>query len=196
MPYAAGLATALLLSGCGGPVPPAGPATAPLVAPSDSAGVASGGTPTTRATTTSVEVDPVVARIPKAARPNTQAGAEAFARFFMQQVAKAGVEADPGLIVGLYAGSCKTCQNFTATAETFRTEGLRHTKPALRVTSTTAYTWVDDTRVIGVHADEESVDIVNTAGNVVRQTKDGEAVFHVALRYATHWEVIAVGVEG
>ncbi len=102
MPYAAGLATALLLSGCGGSVPPTGPATAPLVAESDSTGVASGGTPTTRATTTSVEVDPVVARIPKAARPNTQAGAEAFAKFYYEQVAKAWMQADPSLLDGLY----------------------------------------------------------------------------------------------
>ena len=89
MPYAAGLAAALLLSGCGGSVP-TGPATAPLVAQSDSTGAMTSGTPTRFATTTSVEVDPVVARIPKAARPNTQAGAEAFAKFFIEQVAQRG----------------------------------------------------------------------------------------------------------
>ncbi|HEX6055946.1 MAG TPA: hypothetical protein VFY98_09055, partial [Intrasporangium sp.] len=68
------------------------------MAQSDSTGLASSGTPTTRATTTSVEVDPVVARIPKAARPNTQAGAEAFAKFYYEQVAKAWMKPDPALL--------------------------------------------------------------------------------------------------
>ena len=193
MPYAAGLATALLLSGCGGSAPPAGPATVPLVAQSDSPTVASEGTATTSATTT--PEDPVLARIPKAARPNTQAGAEAFAKFFIEQVALAGVAAEPSMIDGLYNESCKTCQNFTKTLEGFQGEQRHHRKPALTVTATTVYTWIDDRRVVGVGVDQRAVDILDSAGKAVGRTDLGEGTFHVALRYGSHWQVIAVGVE-
>ena len=193
MPYAAGLATALLLSGCGGSVPSTEPATPPLVAQSDSTTVASSGTPTTSATT-AVE-DPFLARIPKAARPNTQAGAEAFAKFFIEQVAASGVKADASLIDGLYTESCKTCLNFAATADALEADGQHHASPSLTITSATANTFTEDVKEIAVWVDAKVVHIVNRSGSPVDTTEAGRGAFVLRLAFDWHWQVTRAQVE-
>jgi len=189
MPYAAGLATALLLSGCGGSVPPAGPATGPLVPPSDSTGVASGGTPTTRATTTSVDVDPVVARIPKAARPNTQAGAEAFARFFIEQVAQMWMEADATVIDGLYSKSCASCLNFVEGAKEYSNKGIHHEREAFDVTDSLINRFTNERSWVAVRLTQHVVPVVDERGTKVDDTEDGRGELILELHFAKYWQV-------
>ena len=196
MPYAAGLSTALLLSGCGVSVPPAGPATAPLVAPSDSTGVASGGTPTARATTTSVEVDPVVAKIPKAARPNTQAGAEAFAKFYYEQVAKAWMKPDPALLDGLSAESCNTCTAFRETADYMKAHGERYEISPLTVQSVSAISFSPKKTEIAVAGEGSESRVVDKSGRLVRTApEEGKTTFVATLVFRDHWVVVRSQVE-
>lgn len=190
MPYAAGLATALLLSGCGGSVPPAGPATVPLVAQSDSPTVATEGTATTSATTT--PEDPVPARIPKAARPNTQAGAEAFAKFFMEQVAQMWIEADPSVIDGLFGTSCASCLNFVEGAKEYRKKGIHHERAAFDVTDSLMNRLTDEGSWVAVRLTQHAVPVVDERGTKVDDTEPGRGELILELHFAEHWQVIKI----
>ncbi len=66
------------------------------------------------------------ARIPDAARAHTAKGAEAFARFYLEQVNKAWMAPDPELIRPYGLESCKTCANVVATAEWLVENGYRY----------------------------------------------------------------------
>ena len=56
-------------------------------------------------------------RVPRAARAHSPQGAEAFARFYLEQVNKAWMVPDPEQIRPYALASCKTCANYVATAE-------------------------------------------------------------------------------
>ena len=194
MPYAAGLATALLLSGCGGSDPPTVPATAPQVAQSDSRTVASGSAAPTSAKTT--PEDPVLARIPKAARPNTQAGAEAFAKFYYEQVAKAWMKPDPTLLDGLSTETCKTCDAFRATADDLQTHGERYASTPLTIKGTTVYAFIPGKKHIAVHLTANGAKIVDEAGVTVENVaSEGPQTFVLSLKYDGHWAAIHSQVE-
>ncbi|HEY9497133.1 MAG TPA: DUF6318 family protein, partial [Intrasporangium sp.] len=174
----------------------AGPATGPLVPPSDSTGVASGGTPTTRATTTSVEVDPVVARIPKAARPNTQAGAEAFAKFYYEQVAKAWMKPDPALLDGLQRDGCKTCSAFRSTAEYLQKHGQRYASSPLTIKGTSVYAFIEGKKHIAVTVLANEAKIVDQKRHTVETVAaEGRQVFVLSLAFDGHWVAIRSQVE-
>ncbi len=85
LPYAAGLAALLVAAGCtaGEPTPNASTAVPSTTSSSATTASPSVATTTTKPTPT---VDPVIAKIPAAARPETMAGAEAFAKFYVGQV--------------------------------------------------------------------------------------------------------------
>ena len=194
MPYAAGLATALLLSGCGGSVPPTEPVTAPPLAQSDSTTVASSGTPTSSATT-AVE-DPFLARIPKAARPNTQAGAEAFAKFYYEQVAKAWMKPDPALLDSLQNDGCKTCSAFRSTAEYLRKRGQRYASSPLTIKGTSVYAFIEGKKHIAVTVLANEAKIIDRKGRSVETVAaEGTQVFVLSLAFEGHWVAIRSQVE-
>ncbi len=86
LPYAAGLAALLVAAGCTSSSPtPANSSPAPTTATSSPTPTPSGTTTTPKPTTS---VDPVMAKIPAAARAETDAGAAAFAEFYFEQVNK------------------------------------------------------------------------------------------------------------
>lgn len=66
------------------------------------------------------------ARIPKAARAHTAKGAEAFARFYLEQVNQAWMKPDPELIRPYALKSCKTCANILETAEWLHDNKFRY----------------------------------------------------------------------
>jgi hypothetical protein len=66
------------------------------------------------------------ARIPTAARAHTPQGAEAFARFYLEQVNEAWMVPDPELIRPYALESCKTCANFVGSAEWLRDHDSRY----------------------------------------------------------------------
>lgn len=109
-----------LLSGCSG-----GPgATDTDVGPTPSRATTTASA--SPSTTPGVLDDAALARIPKAARAHTPAGAEAFARFYLDQVNKAWMAPDPDLIRPYALETCKTCANYVATAEWLGTKHLSY----------------------------------------------------------------------
>jgi hypothetical protein len=193
MPYAAGLAAVLALTGCGDGKERTG---APGVSvPSTPSLTSSSGT-TAPTGTAITAVDPALARIPPAARPNTRAGAEAFGRFFIEQVAQSGVEADPTLLDGLYAESCKTCGGLRAMADDLRRAGHHVEKPALRVKETDVASIARDAHLVTVGVHAGPFEIVDRGGSHVetRQEEDRFA-FVLTMSFEDHWVVDLAQVE-
>jgi hypothetical protein len=140
-------------------------------------------------------VDAVLARIPPAARPNTQAGAEAFGRWFIEQVAKSWTKADPTLLDGLFDTNCRACTSYRAAADDLRAAGLRHASAALTVESSSANVF-DGARVeIAVPLTQNAIKVVNRQGTSVRMTKPDEGTVVLTLRWAEHWIVRRAQVE-
>jgi hypothetical protein len=189
------LSLAMMMSACASD-PPATTAPPSATVPSSTS---SGPAPTTTTsappTTTQVPVDPVVARIPKAARAHTQEGAEAFGKYFIEQVAQSGVKADPTLIKGLFSASCRTCANFVATAQNFKDNGEHHAKPAMTVESSSANTYSPEKKEIAVWVRLGVVDILGKGGAQVGSTEKAYGAFVLSVTFDEHWVVHSVQVE-
>ena len=113
-----------LASGCTGAQGASGPDASP--SPSRSASATATASSTASSTATVTLDDAARARIPKAARAHTAKGAEAFARFYLEQVNKAWMVPDPELIRPFALESCKTCANIVDTASWLEDNRLRY----------------------------------------------------------------------
>ena len=121
----AGLAFALVLTGCSEPDVVADPP--PLATPT--AGSASPTSPsltTTPPASATTTAPTASTSIPAAAQAHTDAGAEAFARYYLAQVNLAWTGPDPSKLDGLASPSCKSCANFAATASSLAADQLRY----------------------------------------------------------------------
>jgi hypothetical protein len=72
-------------------------------------------------------------RIPRAARAHTAQGAEAFARFYLEQVNKAWMAPDPEQIRPYALASCKTCANYVGTVEWLVAGSLHYDGPPMQL---------------------------------------------------------------
>ncbi|GAA2154328.1 DUF6318 family protein [Humibacillus xanthopallidus] len=134
-------------------------------------------------------MDPVIAKIPAAARPETMAGGEAFARFYIAQVNQAYTTADPGALRGLSTQACKTCEQFVATAAKFREDGVHHDSPSLKVTSATATTFAANRREVTAFVNQAAVRVVDGGGKAVSRTSEAKGAFLLTLAFDSHWRV-------
>jgi hypothetical protein len=182
-----------LAAGCSG----AQGASAP-----DAGSSPAGGSPSPRVssspTASATWDDAARARIPKAARAHTPQGAEAFARFYLEQVNKAWMVPDPELIRPYAQPGCKTCSNFTKTAEWLRREQLRYSGPpgTLKASIWLPESTRDHVLVRVVHI-QEARDILRVDGSVKEKLKrmPGESELDVAWSDSL-WHISTVkGVE-
>jgi hypothetical protein len=189
------LALALTVSACTSDPPPAAAPPNGTAAPVTPSTPASPTTTSAPPTTTQAPVDPVLAKIPKAARANTQEGAEAFAKFCIEQVAQSGVKADPRLLDGLFIESCKACLAYRESAVALKSDGLHHKSPTLQVKRSSANVFSGDQVVISVEVLQRAVPVVNDSGVTVRKTKANTGVFALSLSYEGRWVVRQSQVE-
>jgi hypothetical protein len=135
-------------------------------------------------------VDPVIAKIPAAARPETMAGAEAFARFYVNQINAAFMAPDRSALSGLGNSSCDTCGVYENTAGDFEAKRQRQKSPLLQVTSITASKFAPGKATVNVFFNQSSVDIVDNDGTRVGRTSAGKGAFVFTLaREQGRWEV-------
>lgn len=186
--YAAALGLLVVcgLGGCtgGGDDPPASSstgATGATRATGATGGVGSAGSATTTtpsSSTTTAGPATTTVQIPTAARAHTAAGAEAYLRFFMDQVSKAWTTPQTGLIRDLGLPDCLACRSFEATAANLVSKGYRYERRPSTTVSTTAVVDGTGQRVHTVIQQHE-VNIVDRQGNVVstdrRRTFAGDA---------------------
>ncbi|WP_286960865.1 DUF6318 family protein [Arsenicicoccus sp. UBA7492] len=138
---AAGLITAGALAGCSGAagtsqgtatatheLPPATPGTSAATPTSSSAATTSSTSPTTAAPAATSAAAPA---IPAAARAHTPEGAEAFTRYFIDQVNVAWTTPKTGLISALSLPTCKSCTGLEEGASELAGQRSRYTTPVI-----------------------------------------------------------------
>lgn len=193
-PYAVGLLALAALGACSssGAAETPGTSSAPPTAASTTT---SAKPPTTTSTPspTSSE-DPVNAKIPKAARAHTQEGAEAFARFYMEQVNKGFTEADPSSLEGLGAPSCETCSSFFESTKDLKARGHHHKGLSISVDGALANSYTPKKAIVQLFVTQHSVPVVDRRGKEVDHTKAGEGIFLATLSFGNRWVIERIQV--
>lgn len=176
-----------LLSGCSGAQGASAPGGGPPVS-SSTATVS--GTPSVSATLD----DAARARIPKAARAHTAKGAEAFARFYLEQVNKAWMAPDPDLIRPYALASCKTCANYVETAQWLVDHEMRYDRSPSTVGVSIVLPESTTSRVlVQVVNNQEKADIVAADGAVHKTMPHVYAGSQVELMWSVDtWSVHGV----
>lgn len=136
------------------------------------------GTGTGRGGSTATAPDEPWRAVPAAARPHTNAAAQAFAEFYLEQLNRSWRQADPSLLQPFATASCKTCTNFIATASSMRSNKQRYASDAAQVLSSA---WLpnslpDDVRV-SVVTMSRAVTIVDVNGRVVERVPEDRGAF-------------------
>lgn len=191
--YAAALVALSALGACTGSGAAGTPAASSRATSSVTTTTAPSATTTSALSPTS-SVDPVIAKIPADARAHTQEGAEAFARFYMEQVNLAFTKPDPTALAGLGASSCKTCSSFLTGAKDLEQKGHHHKGLSISVDGAPANSYTPEAAVIQIFVTQHSVPVVDNTGKKVDETKQGQGILIATLNFQGHWTVQRIQV--
>ena len=132
--------------------------------------------------------------IPQAARAKSRKGAEAFARFYVQQSALAWMRPDASLLDGLSTKKCATCQNLYETAKTLEAQGQRYDSTPIKAGEFEVFRSTDNSYVFDVALEEQSVKVLNASGEVVKELPKRQLKSAVAVVWQEgQWFVDAIG---
>ncbi|CAN7248869.1 DUF6318 family protein [Knoellia sp. LjRoot47] len=185
MTYAVALAAAaaLTLAGCNGgdkdptstPTPSASPSvTTPPASTSPSSSPSATATPNPSASVV----------VPAAARAHTEAGAIAFATFFITEADRAFVTVDSGVVQALSAASCENCKVSVDAVAELKAAQERQVRPSLKIKATNPLPGATaDQREVQVQTQDQAVDIVDRSGKVVDTTEAGQSVYRTRLAW-------------
>ena len=188
----AGLALALVVTGCSEPDVGAGPT--PLATPTaGSTSTSPSASPTSPPSSTTTPPT-ASSSIPAAARAHTNAGAEAFVRYYLSQVNLAWTGPDPSKLEGLASPSCKSCANFAMTARSLQNDGLRYDGAPLRmglsIILPESTTDIVQLQIINI---QEARSIIRANGDVVEVLKRDSSLSQFKLSWMTAaWRVSEV----
>jgi hypothetical protein len=170
----------------------------PTVSPVRPTSVLTSGASGTATASQTSRPDDAWARVPKAARAHTYAGAQAFAEFYLEQVNNAWTTPDPGILEPYGLSSCKTCEGFMRQAADMKALGQRYaSKPA----TLAAGTWLPESTpslaLISLVWKQEPAAIVDQTGSVVHKAAAMKAVSEYQLRWRGNgWKVAGIHLEG
>ena len=148
------------LGGCTGGAEPDPSPSVSSGSPSSSASVSVTPSPSPSVTASGPE-------IPAAAREQTEAGAEAFVRFYIAQSARAWVEADASQLAGLATANCATCSNLEETAVDLRADGQKYSAVPIKVASLSVFRSSKAEVVFDAELREQNVSVVDSKGSVI-----------------------------
>lgn len=176
---------AMVAGGCTGggsdsaPPPTAPPSTSDTAAPTTSS---------PPATTGSVDSD-----IPAAARANTPEGAEAFVRYFVEQVNRSWQTANSELVRPLASDECTSCTAFMGTADEYKRLGHHYDGVPMAVADSivSAFSETEGT-VVFVYGEQAAAAIVDSSGATVRSIPAAKSNIAVTARFGDSWKVTKV----
>jgi len=173
------LAASMLLAACGGDAKPG----------ASSSSTSTSSPTTTAPPTASTTTDP---NIPLAARAHTPAGAEAFVRYFFDQLNETWQSPKTGQIARLSLPACKTCQQYESAAAGMVSKNQRYEGEAFSVTSIAS---LGEAEVLIVGAQEPGK-IIASDGSIVETKSDTDkAKFIASLDWSTPgWRVAEIQV--
>jgi hypothetical protein len=185
--YAVAPVVLATLAACTGSDP--GPVVTTPPSSSTSTGSTAPTTATSNAPRPSPTIDPVLAKIPAPARPETPDGSVAFAEFFVSQVNIGFTTANPHALDGLFSESCKACREFEKGAQELKKRGLRHNGTSLETAGANSNEYSSKVRSVAVLVTQNSVPVINEAGKSVRRTNAGSGTLLATLTFKGHWIV-------
>jgi hypothetical protein len=120
--------------------------------------------------------------IPAAARKKTEKGAEAFVRYFFDQVNAAWMTADPRPIASNSEADCKSCASLRRTAEDLKRKNRHYAATPVTVRETKAVAGAPaGQQFVEARLQQNRVDIIDASGRVVSTDKRDTFLRTVAL---------------
>lgn len=166
VPYAAGLAAALMLSGCQGGSPDPTPSTTTTSQVTTSATAPATTTTTAPPTTTAGPAFPP--GLPAAAKAHTKAGAKAFVAHFLHEFNAGWTIPDAQRIARLCNESTsRSCAAYVKTAEDLKTKGHRYRADPVSVERLIVLNPVDGRHRVDFQGHQERSSVVDASGRVV-----------------------------
>ncbi|WP_343988975.1 DUF6318 family protein [Terrabacter terrae] len=130
----------------------------------------------------------MIAKIPAAARPHTQEGAEAFARFFIESLNEGATKPDATALAGLFAPGCKTCVAMEKSLQELKAQGERHAGSSIVVSRTSSLTFSTSAAQVLIDVQQKRVKVLNSRGSTLRETASGPGTFVMTLNQnGGHW---------
>lgn len=152
--------------------------------------------PTSTAPSTSTSAtDPVLAKIPEAARPQTKEGAAAYGRFFVESLNQAFKIGDPQPLDGLASAKCGTCSNLRGAAADLAKDSLHHQGDSLIVSGSDTMVFGAKEARVNIDFDQKNIPVVNRAGETVRRTTSGSGTFSAIMSYDGRWTIDALVIQ-
>lgn len=106
-------------------------------------------------------------QVPAAAREKTDAGAEAFITYYIEQSARAWMVPDGSVLDGLSTSSCITCRNLQQKARDLERDKQKYKSTPIRVDKTKIFSSTSSRVVVDLQLTEMPVDLVDAKGTVV-----------------------------
>lgn len=182
------LGAPMVLAGCGGD-------TRPLASSSSSTRSSSTGATSTSSPSPTTAVAAVDPNIPAAARAHTNAGAEAFAKYFFTQLNRSWATADPSLLPPLSDPGCKTCGAFTSSAASFRSKHQHYRGEVFSATHVGALGEGVKGQEVLVVGRQDAGAIVDQAGKVIKTSVRQAGKFVVSLSWTGRgWNAVELQV--
>lgn len=123
-------------------------------------------------------------------------GAEAFMRFYYEEVNNAWQGPHPDILEGMAAPECISCRNFVATAKSLKKDHLRYdgapaeVGPSIRLPEST----VENVKMQFVYT-QNPRSIIRLDGSVVERLKKRTALSEVSARWRrSMWEIVEIKV--
>ena len=182
---AVALGAALVLGGCQaeGTPPTASPTSSPSVS---SASSSAPGSPSPSPTESSA--------VPAAAREKSEKGAEAFVRYFFDQVNRAWTTPEAGLIARLSVDDCEFCTKTEQTAAFLTKEGQRYETAPVTVSTYAAFAGAPkDQHYFSLELTQNRSRILDESGAAVATDPKKDTRFNVAVKWTPDgWRMLGV----
>jgi hypothetical protein len=145
----------------------------------------------TSPTTTTPSSTTRTVAVPPEATKHTEAGAKAFAKFYVAQADDALVTADSSKVKAVANESCKGCKVFIDWADELKRQGRHHANTSFTVSGQLVRPDSTDNRyVIDILIDEAGVDVVDQGGTRVASEPAQTATLRTTLSWsASTWSV-------
>lgn len=132
------------------------------------------------------------AGVPDEAKRHTRAGAEAFARYYLDMVNLAWQEPRPAALAGLGTPACAFCRNGISEARHLKTSNSRYTTPPIRVGDFQPASSANADESFDVSVIQLAAKVVDDNGDVVKEYKEEPGVLQIRLQWsASQWALLS-----
>ena len=193
LPYAAGLALAVTLTGCAAESAAPEPTTPVPTPAAPSSSVATSVTAAPAASPTSAAPD-FPEGLPAAAKKHTKDGAVAFVKYFIDQVNQAWTSPDASRLEGMCLTTSKACAAFVDDARELEAKNRRYDGEPVTVVSTEPMGTIEGSQRVLVQLIQEKRNVVDSTGRRVKTDPREELRLLALVRWGqSGWQLASIG---